>query len=140
VIVAGDALLDTGPLVALLNAQDGDHGRCTALFREFRGRLLTTEAVLTEAMQLLALIRGGSGACIDFFARKGAVLVPQSATSLLRAKVLLAKYDDLPMDFADATLVALAEEVNVGRVFTLDRRGFGVYRFRRNQPFSLLPR
>jgi predicted nucleic acid-binding protein len=139
VTVAGDTLLDTGPLVALLNVRDGDHSRCAAVFREFRGRLLTTEPVLTEAMYLLAPIHGGSGACIDFFARKGAVLVPQSSTSLLRAKDLLAKYDDVPMDFADATLVALAEEVNVGKVFTLDRRGFGAYRFHRNRPFSIFP-
>jgi predicted nucleic acid-binding protein len=139
VTAAGDALLDTGPLVALLNARDDDHGRCATVFREFRGRLLTTEPILTEAMYLLAPIRGGNGACIDFFARKGAVLVPQSSTSLLRAKDLLAKYDDVPMDFADATLVALADEVNVGKVFTLDRRGFGVYRFRRNRSFSIVP-
>jgi predicted nucleic acid-binding protein len=136
---AGDALLDTGPLVALLNARDQDHGRCEEVFREFRGRLLATEPILTEAMQLLAPIRGGSAACIDFFARKAAVLVPQSPRSLLRAKELLAKYADVPMDFADATLVALAEEVKVEKVFTLDRRGFGVYRFLRNRPFSMFP-
>jgi hypothetical protein len=139
VTAAGDALLDTGPLVALLNARDDDHDGCAAAFREFRGRLLTTEPVLAEAMHLLAPIRGGSGACIDFFAREGAVLVPQSSRSLQRAKTLLAKYDDVPMDFADATLVALAEEVNVSNVFTLDRRGFGVYRFRRNRSFSIFP-
>ncbi len=137
--VAGDALLDTGPLVALLNARDDDHGSCAAAFREFRGRLLTTEAILTEAMQLLAPIHGAGGACVDFFARKAAVLLPQSAASLLRAKVLLAKYSDVPMDFADATLVVLAEEVNVSKVFTLDRRGFCVYRFRRNRSFSIFP-
>jgi uncharacterized protein len=139
VIVAGDALLDTGPLVALLNARDDDHRRCAAAFREFRGRLLTTESILTESMQLLAPIHGASGACIDFFARKAAILVPQSSASLLRAKNLLAKYDDVPMDFADATLVVLAEEVSVGKIFTLDRRGFSVYRFDRNRPFSIFP-
>jgi predicted nucleic acid-binding protein len=90
-------------------------------------------------MQLLAPIRGAGAACIDFFARKAAVLVPQSAASLVRAKILLAKYDDVPMDFADATLVVFAEEVKVSQVFTLDRRGFSVYRLGRKRSFSIFP-
>lgn len=139
VTVGGDALLDTGPLVALLNARDDEHERCEAFFRNFRGRLLTTEPVLTEAVYLLAGIRGGAASCLEFFARGGAVLVPQSPASLLRCKALIEKYADVPMDFADATLVTLADETHIGRIFTLDRRGFGVYRYRRDRTFSLLP-
>ena len=136
---AGDALLDTGPLVALLNARDDDHRRCKAFFREFRGRLLTTEPVLTEGVYLLSRIPGGAGSCLEFFARGGATLVPQSPASLLRCKALIDKYADVPMDLADATLVALAEETRIHRIFTLDRRGFGVYRHRQNRTFSILP-
>ena len=49
------------------------------------------------------------------------------------------KYQDVPMDYADATLVALGEELQTEWVFTLDRRGFSSYRLHRRKPFHLLP-
>ncbi len=49
------------------------------------------------------------------------------------------KYHDLPMDYADATLVALAEESETDHVFTLDRKGFSTYRLRGGKTFLLLP-
>jgi predicted nucleic acid-binding protein len=128
VTAGAELLLDTGPLVALLHRGDRDHERCAVLLREFRGVLLTTEPVLTEAMYLLGRMRGGAAACLAFFDRRGAVLVPQTRDSLSRCAELMERYADVPMDFADATLVALAEETGIRRVFSLDRRGFAAYR------------
>jgi predicted nucleic acid-binding protein len=51
----------------------------------------------------------------------------------------MAKYRDLPMDYADATLVALAEESETDRVFTLDRKGFSTYRLPGRKAFQVLP-
>jgi predicted nucleic acid-binding protein len=51
----------------------------------------------------------------------------------------MAKYRDLPMDDADATLVALAEEIQTDNVFTLDRRGFSTYRMHGRKAFHLIP-
>jgi predicted nucleic acid-binding protein len=51
----------------------------------------------------------------------------------------MAQYEDIPMDFADATLVALAEESKIRDIFTLDRRGFEVYRIGGRGTFRLLP-
>ncbi len=59
--------------------------------------------------------------------------------AVLTVASLMQKYQDLPMDFADATLVALAEESQIDRVFTLDRRGFSTYRIHGRQPFRLTP-
>jgi uncharacterized protein len=58
----------------------------------------------------------------------GAVLVPQSMESLSRAVSLIEKYKDVPMDFADAALVVLAEKMGIDEIFSLDLRGFGSYR------------
>ncbi len=136
---AGELLLDTGALVALLHRDDRDHRRCLAVLEGFRGNLLTTEAVLTETMYLMGRVSGGPQACLDFFLRQGATLVPQSRESLARCKELMTRYHDVPMDFADATLVALAEDLGTKRVFTLDRRGFGVYRLGRRERFTVIP-
>ena len=56
---AGELLLDTGALVAALHRGDRDHARCVAALAGFRGTLLTTEAVLTESLYLMARVAGG---------------------------------------------------------------------------------
>ena len=106
-------------------------------FTAFRGHLLTTEAVLTEAMHLVG--RRGAAPCLDFFLRAGALIVPADLRRLQRCHDLVVRYADVPMDFADATLVALAEEFGIGHVFTLDQRGFHTYRWGRTHRFTLAP-
>ena len=133
------ALLDTGALVALLDRNERSHLKCAAFFKTFHGEFLTTEPVLTEALYLLSDSIRAQSACIQFVVRGGATLVPQSVASLKRAAALMAKYADVPMDFADATLVSLAEEAGTREIFTLDRRGFGVYRVHRRTPFAIFP-
>jgi predicted nucleic acid-binding protein len=135
--VADKWLLDTGPLVALLSKSDDAHERCAEVFTSFRGHLLTSEAVLTEAMHLIG--HRGASACLDFFLRAGALIVPMELRRLKRCRELVVRYADVPMDFADATLVALAEEFRVGTVFTLDRRGFATYLWERTRRFTLMP-
>lgn len=136
----GDSrLLDTGPLVAFLAGDDAAHARCVAAQRGFGGTLLSTEAVLTEALYLLGDGRGASTRCIEMFLRGDATLIPMNNARLIRCRELMAAYADVPMDFADATLVALAEETGVGTILTLDRRDFSIYRFSRNRSFKIIP-
>ena len=137
--MAGELLLDTGALVSLLDRSQTHHQKCRRAFAGWTGLTVSTEAVLTEATHLLGGVPGGRAACVDFFLAGGAVLVPSSAASLQRVRKLLDKYADLPMDFADATLVALAEELDCTSVFTTDRTDFSVYRIRGRKPFRLVP-
>jgi predicted nucleic acid-binding protein len=136
---AANWLLDTGPIVALLSRDDRAHRASLAAFESIRGKLLTTEAVLTEALHLMRRHPNGARACIDFFLRSGALLVPITTQRLTLCRDLMVRYADTPMDFADASLVALAEEFGIGRVFTLDRRGFGTYRWRQSRAFVIAP-
>ena len=101
--------------------------------------LLASEAVLTESVYLLGRVRGGPAACLEFFIRGAAVLVPASRESLVRCRALMARYADIPMDFADATLAALAEEMDTCVVYTLDRRGFSAYRTAAGKRFEVRP-
>jgi predicted nucleic acid-binding protein len=136
---AANWLLDTGPVVALLSQHDAAHGACVAAFEAIRGKLLTSEAVLTEALHLLRRRPEGAQACIEFFLRSGAILVPMTTQRLARCRDRMVRYADTPMDYADASLVTLAEEFGIGRVFTLDQRGFGTYRWRQTRPFTIVP-
>jgi hypothetical protein len=137
--VAGELLLDTGALVSLLDRSQRGHVDCARFFESWEGPVLSTEAVLTEATHLLGGLSGGRRACIDFFFAGGAVLVPATPASLGRARALIDQYASLPMDYADATLVVLAEELESDLVFTTDRRDFGVYRIRGRRRFRIVP-
>ncbi len=75
----------------------------------------------------------------DFFFRGAFQLVPASPASLDRAAALMRRYQDVPMDYADATLVALAEDLRANQVFTLDRKGFSIYRLYGRQAIEVLP-
>ena len=134
-----DLLLDTGPLVALLDRSEQNHGRCRDFFQGFRGRLLTTEPVLTEAIYLLGPLFTNQKPVLEFILQGGAEIVPLNPSLLKRVATLMAKYADVPMDFADATLVALAEESGIRDVLTLDRRGFTVYRIGGRKSFRIVP-
>ena len=132
-------LVDTGPLVALFDPSDQDHAACTAeLGRLNASRLVTTLAVLTEATYLLAFSTKAQRAVLDFVAA-GAVELPDlDAVDVARAAGFMKKYEDLPMDFADATLAVLGQRLHTERIFTLDRRDFSVYRIGR-RAFRILP-
>ena len=132
-------LLDASALVGFLNANETRHHACVEAVRSHRGALLTTEAVLTEAMYLLRGRQGGPEGCLDFFIAGGATIVPSSPASLVHCKEIKGRYDDLPADFADATLVSLADDLRVYSILTLDRRGFSVYRGTRGESFEIRP-
>jgi len=132
-------LLDTGALVTLLDRGQRDHQVFAEFFDGWPGPVVSTEAVLTEATHLLGRVAGGRTACIDFFIAGGATLVPQTRATLERCRALVECYADVPMDFADATLVALAEDLGTNLVFTTDRRDFSIYRIGGRRRFKILP-
>lgn len=132
-------LLDTGALVTLLDRSQRDHQLFAEFFDGWPDPVVSTEAVLTEATHLLGRVAGGRAACIDFFVAGGATLVPQTRATLQRCQMLVEGYSDVPMDFADATLVALAEDLNTNLILTTDRRDFSIYRIGGRRRFKVLP-
>jgi hypothetical protein len=137
--VPAELLLDTGAFIALVDRSERRHAECVAVLERWEGPVLTTEAVLTETLYLVGPGWGAQKVCLEFFLRGAFLLIPSSQASLRRVAVLVEKYEDLPMDFADATLVALAEDLQSDQVFTLDHRGFTAYRLLGRKPFRLMP-
>ncbi|WP_420636864.1 type II toxin-antitoxin system VapC family toxin [Candidatus Palauibacter sp.] len=132
-------LVDTGPIVAYLDPDDPAHREVGALLDRSRGMLHTTGAVVTEAMHFLARSRLGPSALADFVTcsdmRVHDACQPPGITT---AALLMGRYADTPMDFTDATLVLLAQRLDVRAVLTLDRRGFRTYRTKEGRPFRLV--
>ena len=136
---AARALCDAGPLIALFDLSDEAHGRCAGALKTFTGRFVTTWPVLTEAFHFIDHPKDRS--LLWNFVLSDVVRVEDVlATDLERMRLLMEQYADLPMDFADASLVVLAERLKVYRIFTLDRRGFGVFRPRHAHGFEIFPR
>lgn len=130
-------LLDTGPIVALLDRSEKWHRECADLVARLEAPLVTCEAVIAEACYLLRGIKGAAEAVLENIER-GNFLIPYRVTGRgARLAKLLKKYADRPMDFADACLVDMAGELSAGRILTLDG-DFRFYRWGRSRPFELL--
>ena len=114
-------------------------GLFVAALECWAGPVVTTEAVLTETLCLVGPRWEPQQVCLEFLVRGAFLLIPSTQTTLQRIAALMRKYRDLPMDFADGTLVALGEELQTDTVFTLDRRGFSVYRLHGKKPFQIIP-
>ncbi len=95
--------------------------------------------MLTEVLYLLNFSFKAQAAALEFALSGTITLVPSSLDSLKRAKTLMEKYKDIPMDYADATLVSLAEDLSVRHIVTLDVTDFAIYKLPFKQPFILLP-
>jgi predicted nucleic acid-binding protein len=132
-------LVDAGPLVALIHADDQHHYRCRAVLQSLREPLGTVWPVFTEAMYLLNFSSQAQEALWEMMDRGAVRLLPLDEGDIPRMRELMRKYRDLPMDLADAALVRVAEREKLRRVFTLDQRDFQVYRPSRLGRFSLLP-
>lgn len=126
-IEAEKVLVDTGPLVAVLNANDEHHIWAKEIFGFLSPPLLTCEAVLSEAQFLLSG-RGGDPSTVLDWAQRGIIQLSfNAANEIPRLRSLQSSYRTLPMDFADACLVRMSELHSRCRVLTTDSH-FRIYR------------
>ncbi len=133
-----NAILDIGPWVALIDRSESKHSICVQWLKNYSGRLYSTEAVLTEVLYLLNFSVKAQSAAIDFVLKSVVEIIPSSVASLKKAKDLIKKYSDLPMDYADATLVCLAIDTGIRDIITFDEKDFNIYRVKK-QPFVIAP-
>lgn len=135
-------IADTGFFVACLCSRDKHHDRAIMLLKEVkvqRRELITTWPVLTEVCHLL--YRYSPELVVKFLKsfQQGAFEVYQLQLSDVgRMVTLVKKYDNLPMDIADASLVILAEEIGYGEIVSTDQRDFKTYRWKNRYSFKNL--
>ena len=132
-------LVDAGPMVAMLNRRDRDHKACVNVLKKLRQPLLSTWMPVTEAMYLLDFSVAAQGALLEMIERGALRILDIGNQDLPGIRSLMKKYSDQPMDFADATLVHVAQREALYEVFTLDQRDFGVYRLKQDKSFTVFP-
>lgn len=132
-------LVDAGPLIALIHKDDAYHARCVATLQSITEPLGTVWPALTEAMYLLGFSWKAQDALWEMVERGVVELLTLDGRDMSRARDSMKKYKDLPMDLADAALVAVAEREKIRRIFTLDRRDFEIYRPAKLGRFIILP-
>ncbi|MFK4087018.1 type II toxin-antitoxin system VapC family toxin [Kribbella sp. NPDC020789] len=136
-------VVDTGPLVAAVLHTDQDHRACVDLFTaaHLAGEQLVVPSFVVP--EVCYMIQRELGAKVETaFVRSladGDFTVAECEPALDRIADLMDKYSDMPLGLADASVVAIAEELGVREVATLDRRHFTVVRPRHADAFTLLP-
>ena len=133
-------LADAGALCAVFDSREPDHAACKRVLKETNRPMITTWPVVTESMHLLGSVAGwrAQEKLWSLIERGALVVAPPTLPQVARARALMDKYRDIPMDLADASLVALAEERGLRRVFTLDG-DFEVYRLNGRIAFEVVP-
>jgi len=131
-------IIDTGPLIALFDPKDPDHKACHKVLKMIDEPLYTTEAVLTEVLYVFDPGSRGAQGIKEYFLDEYVSLNALKKVDIERAFDLMNKYDDLPMDFADATLVALAESIGTPKIFTLDFKDFNIYQYKKGHRYYSL--
>ena len=130
-------ILDTGPLVAIINGRDKYHKWATLQWSQIDPPLLTCEAVLSEACFLLGSLGGGKIAVLELVQRR-ILHIPFSLVEHTNQIFwLLQKYSNVPMSFADACLVRMAELYSESTILTLDA-DFSIYRKNKRQVIPIL--
>jgi predicted nucleic acid-binding protein len=132
-------LVDAGPLVALIDADDQHHAKCVSVLQTLREPLATVWPPVTEAMYLLADLPKAQDALWEMLERGALQLLPLYSADVPRMRELMRKYADRPMDFADAALLRVAEREGIRKIFTIHRKDFSVYRLHNRVRPLLLP-
>jgi len=134
------ALLDTGFLLAVIDADDSLHSACTTALEAEPAPLLP-DVVLPELAYLI--LRELGYQTLTTFLRSVAagelVLVKSISQDLTRAAEILEKYADSRVDFVDCIIVAQAERLNLTKILTVDRRHFTIFRPNHCNYFEIAP-
>jgi hypothetical protein len=130
-------LIDSGPLIALFDANDKHHAKALDFVKKAKLPLVTTLASITEALHLLDFNRNAQIDFLDWISKRALEIHEIDIPAFSRIRDLTKKYKDLPMDFADACLVYLAEELNITKIATVDR-DFSIYRIKNRKKFELI--
>lgn len=125
-------LIDAGPLIALFDRSDQYHERSIAFLKDYRGQLYTTWPVVTEVCYMLNFSVRVQLNFLEWIQRGGLRIVDMNQVQLPRIAALTEKFNDVPMDLADASLIVASELLDIREIASVDS-DFYIYRDIRNR-------
>jgi predicted nucleic acid-binding protein len=125
-------IIDTGPIVALLNRRDRYNAWIRGVLDTIEPPLSTAESVVSKAAFLLSRVSGGVDALLTLLCQDVLRIEFQAGPEASSLQTLVRKYESVPMSFADACLVRMSELEPDSVVITLDG-DFKVYRRNRRR-------
>ena len=120
-------LIDAGPLIALFDASEKHHLGIRAFLKENPYRYVSTIAVFTEVSHMLDFNTNVQRDFYEWVMYKGVIISDINQNDMHRLVGLTEKYADVPMDFADATLVITSEKTGIREIISMDS-DFDIYR------------
>ena len=130
-------LIDTGPCIALFDRDDRFHTDIKSFMKNFRGRLVTSWAVVTETLHMLDFDFRVQVDFIRWVDRGALDIAGPIREDTHRIIELTEKYRDRPIDFADATLLAIAERRELNSIISIDS-DFQIYRTAKGNSLEML--
>jgi len=125
--VLNSILIDAGPLIALFDSSEKRHKSICSFLKKNPCRFVSTIAVFAEVSHMLDFNVAAQHDFYEWVMYKGVIISDINQNDMLRLMDLTDKYSDLPMDFADATLVITAEKTGIREIISLDS-DFDIYR------------
>ena len=120
-------LIDAGPLIALFHAGDNHHRKIRDFLKKYQYNFISTIAVFTEVSHFLSVNVNAQRDFYEWVMYKGIIISDINQHDIPRIIELTDKYADLPIDFADATLIITAEKTGIREIISLDK-DFDIYR------------
>ena len=120
-------LIDAGPIIALFNRKDKYHKKIIDFLKRYKGKLVTTWPVVTEVTHMLDFNVDAQIAFLEWIRRGGVEVYEIKVEGIERIIEITNKYRDVPMDFADASLIIASEGLGIGEIITIDN-DYYIYR------------
>ncbi|TGM62915.1 PIN domain-containing protein [Leptospira levettii] len=130
-------IIDTGPIVAFFDESDNYCLQCRSFLKNFKGRLFTTLAVVTEVSYLLSDNKRIQKAFIEWIDNNAISILNQDNEQFSSILFFMEKYSDRPMDFADASLMTISEVYEISNIFTLDS-DFKFYKSKKGKSLKII--
>lgn len=125
-------LIDSGPLIALFDKNDNYHARVLSFLKNFKGKLITSWAVITEVSHMLDFNLQVQIDFLKWIELGGIEIYEVSQNEIAQIRIMMEKYLDIPMDLADATLMYIANKENIKNIVSIDS-DFDIYRTLKKQ-------
>jgi hypothetical protein len=125
-------LIDSGPLIALFDKNDNYHARVLSFLKNYKGKLITSWAVITEVSHMLDFNLQVQIDFLKWIELGGIEIYEISQNEIVQIRIMMEKYLDVPMDLADATLMYIANKENIKNIVSIDS-DFDIYRTLKKQ-------